>query len=407
MHIKPRYRGFICTTSHPVGCSQWVEQKVRDLRKLPPIQGPRKVLVIGASAGYGLATRLVATFAAGADTVGVFLEKPSRENRTATAGWYLTSALERLADQSGRIAHSVCGDAFSEGAKRSTMRSVREKLGSVDLLVYSLAAPRRFHPSKQAWDVSVLKPIGASFCSKTLDFHTAKVDTITVDPASEEEIAGTVSVMGGEDLKLWVEALKTEGLLSPGVRVLAYSYVGPSLTHPIYRLGTVGRAKDHLEATVNVLDRELRQQYNGRALISVNKAVVTQSSAAIPVVPLYLSLLYRVMQERTMHEDTVQQMYRLLAEALYPEPKGLDEKGRLRMDDREMDPGVQREVEDRFVKATDATIGTLGDVDLYRKAFAQLFGFAIPGVDYDLPVDPQVSIPSVNGSCFLRSANKN
>jgi len=395
MIIKPKFRGFICTTAHPVGCAKQVQNQVEYVKSQKPIQGPKKVLVIGSSTGYGLASRIVATFGAGADTIGVFFEKPSSGNRTATAGWYNTAAFEKLAEEAGRVAKSINGDAFSKEIKEQTIELIKKELGQVDLVVYSLAAPKRVHPETGEMFSSVLKPIGQPFTNKTVDFHTGEVSELTVEPATEEEIRHTIAVMGGEDWKMWIEALKEHGVLAEGATTLAYSYIGPEITHPVYREGTVGRAKDHLEATAHELDAYLKP-LGGRAFVSVNKALVTQSSSAIPVVPLYISLLYKVMKEKGLHEGCVEQMYRLFADRLYGGGEvPVDEKGRIRIDDWEMREDVQTEVTARWDQVESGNLHEISDIEGYREDFFNLFGFETEGVDYEADVDPNVEIPSI------------
>jgi enoyl-[acyl-carrier protein] reductase / trans-2-enoyl-CoA reductase (NAD+) len=394
MIIQPKFRGFICTTAHPTGCAKQVEQQIEYVKAQKPIQGPKRVLVIGASTGYGLASRIVASFGAGADTIGVFFERPASGSRTATAGWYNTAAFENAARAAGHKAFSLNGDAFSNQLKEQTIELIKKEFGQVDLVVYSLAAPKRVHPVTGEVFNSVIKPIGQSYSNKTVDFHTGQVSHLTVEPATEEEIRGTVAVMGGEDWKMWIDSLKRAGVLAEGAITLAYSYIGPSITHPIYREGTVGRAKDDLERTAHELD-EVLKELGGRAFVSVNKAVVTQSSAAIPVVPLYISLLFKVMKEKGLHEGCIEQMYRLFAERLYTGKEvPVDEAGRIRIDDWEMREDVQAEVQERWNRVDSDNLKEISDIEGYRADFFRLFGFETEGVDYNADVDPNVSIPS-------------
>ncbi len=403
MIIEPRVRGFICLTAHPAGCAAEVARQIDYVRARPAIDGgPGRVLVIGASTGYGLASRIVAAFGCGADTVGVFLERPASGRRTASAGWYNTAAFERQAAAAGRGAWSINGDAFSNEVRAQTLQVVAERLGRVDLVVYSLAAPRRIDPDSGETYDSVLKPIGAAYTGATIDPASGAVRSVSVEPAADDEVRATVAVMGGDDWRRWLTALQAAGLLAPGCLNVAYTYVGPTLTHAIYRGGTIGRAKEHLERTAHALDRELP----ARTLISVNKALVTQSSAALPVVPLYLMVLFRVMAERGTHEDAVAQMRRLFADRLYRGPTiPTDAERRVRMDDWEMEAAVQREVERRFrlladrgAAATEETLRELADLDGYRSAFLGMFGFGQPGVDYAADVDSEVAVPSLAGS---------
>ncbi|PDO09369.1 MAG: trans-2-enoyl-CoA reductase [Candidatus Reconcilbacillus cellulovorans] len=395
MIIVPKTRGFICTTAHPEGCARQVARQVAYVRSKPPIRGPKRVLVVGASTGYGLASRITAAFGAGADTIGVFFEKPAEGSRTATAGWYNSAAFEREAATAGCKSFSIVGDAFSDEVKAKTIDLIRREFGAVDLVVYSIAAPRRTHPKTGQTFSSVLKPIGRPFTNKTVNFHTGEVSQVTIEPATEDEIRQTVAVMGGEDWDMWLDALENAGVLAEGAVTVAFSYIGPAVTHPVYRDGTIGRAKDDLEATARRLDERLRK-LGGRAFVSVNKALVTQSSAAIPVVPLYISLLYRVMKDKNLHEGCIEQMYRLFAERLYTgsEPP-TDEQGRIRLDDLELRDDVQAEVAARWEAVTTANIRELADLDGYRREFFQLFGFETDGVDYEADVDPNVAIPSL------------
>ncbi len=390
MIIKPRIRGFICTTAHPNGCAEHVRQQAEYVQHQAPISGPKKALVIGSSTGYGLASRIVATFGAGADTIGVFFEKPASDNRTGTAGWYNTAAFEQLATQAGRAAWNINGDAFSDGVKEKTIDLIKREFGQVDLVVYSLASPRRTHPKTGESFASVIKPVGQSFTSKTVDVHTGKVSEVTIDAATEEEVRQTVAVMGGEDWKMWMEALDQAGVLADNVTTVAYSYIGPELTFPIYREGTIGKAKDDLEKTAHELNQSLRDR-GGRAFISVNKALVTQSSSAIPVVPLYISILYKVMKEEGLHEGCVEQMYRLFAERLYTGGNvPVDSHKRIRIDDLEMKDKVQKSVMDLWAKIDTENLMSLADVDGYRSEFLHLFGFDFDKVDYESETDPEV-----------------
>ena len=316
MIIQPKVRGFICTTAHPDGCARAVQDQINWVKRQPPFDGPKKVLVVGASTGYGLASRIATCFGSGAATLGVFFERPAAGKRTATAGWYNSAAFHEAARNAGYYAHSINGDAFSDEIKAETIAAIREDLQEVDLVVYSLASPRRTHPRTGENFSSVLKPLGGTYTNKTVHVQTGEVSDIAIDPANEEEIAHTIAVMGGEDWQMWIEALDEAGVLADGVLTIAYTYIGPEITHPVYRDGTIGHAKNHLENTAKALDEYL-QAKSGSAHISVNKAMVTQSSAAIPVVPLYISLLYKVMKEKGCHESCIEQMHRLFADCLY------------------------------------------------------------------------------------------
>jgi len=394
MIIKPKTRGFICTTAHPAGCAQNVQEQIDYVKKQGLKKGPKKVLVIGSSTGYGLASRIVSTFGAGADTLGIFFEKPASDNRTATAGWYNTAAFERKAKEAGFYAKSINGDAFSDKVKEQAVEIIKKDLGKVDLVVYSLAAPRRIHPITGESFNSVLKPIGKVYTNKTVDFHNGEVSEISINPADEEEIRQTVAVMGGEDWEMWIQALQSAGVLANGVTTVAYSYIGPEITHAVYREGTIGKAKDHLESTAQALSCRLRE-LDGRAFVSVNKALVTQSSSAIPVVPLYISLLYKVMKEKGTHEGCIEQMYRLFADRLYSDSVKLDDQGRIRIDDLEMQGDVQQEVSVLWEKVNTENINDISDIEGYRDEFYKLFGFGFVNVNYDEDADINVDIPYI------------
>ena len=392
MIIQPKIRGFICTTAHPDGCARNVQDQIDWVKNQTAFAGPKKVLVVGASTGYGLASRIATSFGAGAATLGVFFERPASGNRTATAGWYNSVALEQAAKAEGRYAKSINGDAFSDAIKEQTIAAIKEELQQVDLVVYSLASPRRIHPRTGESLSSVLKPIGQSYSNKTVNVQTGKISEITLDPASEEEIAQTVAVMGGEDWELWIRALDEAGVLAEGVRTVAYTYIGPEMTHPIYRDGTIGRAKDDLGKTARALDEYLGAK-GGCAYISANKAVVTQSSSAIPVIPLYISLLYKVMKEKGIHEGCIEQMYRLFQGNLYADvPVPADDQGRIRIDDCEIREDVQSRIAERWAEVTSENLATQSDIEDYQSEFLGLFGFGYAGVDYGAEVDPDRSL---------------
>lgn len=394
MVISPKFRGFICTTAHPEGCSENIKNQIEYVKCQKPVQGPKRVLVIGSATGYGLASRIVAAFGAGASTLGLAFERPASGNRTATAGWYNTAAFEKAAHEAGLYAKSVNGDAFSSEIKKQVIDIIKEDLGQVDLVVYSLGAPRRTHPLTGEVFNSVIKPIGKPYTNKTVDFHNGVVTDITVESANEEEIRHTVAVMGGEDWQMWMEALDQAGVLAEGVITVAYSYVGPKVTQPIYREGTLGRAKDHLEATVEALNGQL-QKIGGKAYVSVNKALVTQSSSAIPVVPLYMSILYKLMKEKGIHEGCIEQMYRLFNDRLYGGHLQLDEKSRIRIDDWEMREDVQQEAAALWDAVNSGNIYDVTDLAEYRREFFQLFGFGLDTIDYNRDVEIAVAIPSI------------
>jgi len=397
MIIKPKIRGFICTTAHPQGCGAHVREQIDYVKEKGPISGcPKRVLVIGASTGYGLASRIVPAFAGGAATIGVFFEKPAEANRTASAGWYNSVAFEEEAREEGLYAKSINGDAFSDAIKEQTIALIKADLGQVDAVIYSLASPRRTHPRTGVTYSSTLKPVGEPFTAKTVNTDKGQVTDITIEPASEQEIADTVTVMGGEDWEMWIDALSAAGVLAEKAITVAYSYIGPDLTWAIYRNGTIGKAKEDLEATVQRLRQKL-SPLGGGAYVSVNKALVTQASSAIPVVPLYISLLYKVMKAEGTHEGCIEQIQRLFADRLYangaPE---LDEGGRIRIDDWEMRPNIQKSVADLWPQVTTENLEGLSDIAGYRTEFLKLFGFGLSGVDYDAEVEPIAPLPSAS-----------
>ncbi len=396
MIVAPKIRGFICTTAHPDGCARHVAEQIAIVRSRGKIHnGPSRVLVIGSSTGYGLATRIAAAFGCGAKTIGVFFEKSGDSSRTATAGWYNSVAFEKEAAAAGIYARSFNGDAFSNEIKEQVVAAIRQDLGQVDAVIYSLASPRRTHPLTGQSFRSVLKPIGSSYTNKNLNTATGLVDEVTIQPAEADDVEQTVAVMGGEDWEMWMDLLLAENLVAPGTQTLAYSYIGPELTWPIYKNGTIGRAKEDLERVQRALDIKLAP-LGGKAWVSVNKALVTQASSAIPVVPLYISLLYRVMKERGTHEDCIEQMDRLFRERLYhgssPQP---DSEGRIRLDDWGMAAGVQQEVMARWSQVTTENLNELGDYDGYQSSFLRLFGFGLEEVDYSADTDTAVTVPSI------------
>lgn len=399
MIIQPRTRGFICLTAHPVGALETVKNQINYVKSKGKIDnGPKKVLVIGASTGFGIASRITAAFGSNAATIGVFFEKPASEGKMGTAGWYNSAAFEKLATEEGLYAKSINGDAFSDAIKKETIDLIKQDLGEVDLVVYSLASPRRTHPKTGENFASVLKPIGAPFTNKTVDFHTGEVSEITINPVeNDEDIKQTVAVMGGEDWTMWMQALKEAGALAEGVKTVAYSYIGPELTFPIYRNGTIGQAKNDLEKSVLEINK-LLEDLNGVSYVSVNKALVTQSSSAIPVVPLYISLLYKAMKEKGVHEGTIEQMQRLFAQRLYTEDGQvpLDSEGRIRIDDLEMAEDIQEEVAKHWSEVTTENLSQISDIEGYRKEFFNLFGFEVPGVDYEADTNENVGVPSIS-----------
>lgn len=393
MIIKPRTRGFICTTAHPVGCAAQVQAQIDYVKSKPAIQGPKNVLVIGASTGYGLAARITAAFGAGANTVGVYRPSSGSEKRTASAGWYNSAAFEQAAEAAGLKSFSVTGDAFSTETKEKTVELIRSELGQVDLVVYSVASARRTDPVTGEVYNSTLKPLGKPYTNKTVNFHTGEISEVTIEPATEEEVRSTVAVMGGDDWQLWIDALEQGGVLADGAATISFSYIGSDITQAVYREGSIGKAKDHLEATALKLNDQLAAK-NGRAYVVVSKGLVTQSSSAIPVVPLYISALYKVMKEKGIHEGCIEQTYRLFTDRLYTGGETpVDEVGRIRIDDWELREDVQAEVADIWNSITSDNIYDLTDLHGYRREFFQLFGFETDGVDYEADVNPDVKVP--------------
>jgi enoyl-[acyl-carrier protein] reductase/trans-2-enoyl-CoA reductase (NAD+) len=379
-------------TAHPVGCAAYIQEQIDYVKRQGTIKdGPKKVLVIGASTGYGLASRITAAFGANAATFGVFYDRPSEEGRPATPGWYNTIAFERAAKTAGLDAKSVNGDAFSDDIKRQVIALIKAGLGPVDLVVYSVASPRRVHPKTGVVHRSVLKPVSQTYTNKTVDTDLGVVSDITIEPATEEEIADTVAVMGGEDWEMWMQALDAAGLLAPGATAVSYSYLGPEVTWPIYRNGTIGLAKNDLERAARRIDAMLKAKGYGRAFISINKALVTQASSAIPVVPLYISVLYKIMKAQGTHEGCIEQMQRLFATQMYNgSALNFDEGGRVRLDDLEMRPEVQRQITEIWPQVTTESLRSLTDIDGYRVEFLKLFGFGLAGVDYEADVEPHI-----------------
>jgi enoyl-[acyl-carrier protein] reductase/trans-2-enoyl-CoA reductase (NAD+) len=395
MIIKPKVRGFVCVTAHPEGCAAHVQEWIDYVKSKGPItSGPKKVLVIGASTGYGLASRVAASFGSGAATIGVFFERPSEEGRPATPGWYNSIAFTRAARAAGLYAENLNGDAFSDDIKQRTLDLIRRDLGQVDLVVYSLASPRRVHPKTGTVHKSVLKPVGASYSNKTVDTDKGIVSTVTIEPASEQEIADPTAVMGGEDWELWMNALSEANLLAPGAQSVAYSYIGPEVTWAIYKNGTIGLAKNDLERAARNIDSLLKLKLRGRAFISVNKALVTQASSAIPVVPLYIAILYRIMKAAGTHEGCIEQIQRLFATQMYhgATPR-FDEAGRVRIDDWEMRPEIQSAVRELWPTITTENLAAETDIAGYRREFLKLFGFGLPGIDYDAETEPHRTMP--------------
>lgn len=393
MIISPKVRGFVCINAHPQGCAANVQEQIDHIKSTlsdtDKSQGPKNVLVIGASTGYGLASRITAAFGYGAKTLGLFFEKPPTERKTATAGYYNSAAFEAAAHAEGLYAKSINGDAFSNECKQKAIDIIKADMGKIDLVIYSLASPRRQDPETGEIYSSTLKPIGDSYTAKNLNTDTQVVSDITVEAASEEEIATTVKVMGGEDWQLWMAALANADLLDEGVKTVAYTYLGEKLTWPVYGHATIGKAKEDLDRAAAELRTNLLP-IKGTAHVAVLKAVVTQASSAIPVMPLYLSILFKVMQKAGSHEGCIEQLQRLYSECLYSNDPRMDDANRLRVDELELDPSIQAEVEEIWPKVTSDNVNQLTDFALYQAEFLRLFGFGVDGVDYTAETSPLV-----------------
>jgi len=396
MIIKPKIRGFICTTTHPTGCEANVREQIEYTRAQGVIEnGPKKVLVIGASSGYGLSSRIAAAFGSGAATIGVFFEKPATEKKPGTAGWYNAAAFQRLAHEAGLYAKSLNGDAFSHEAKQKVVDLIKSDLGQVDLVVYSLASPVRKMPDTGEVVRSVLKPIGEPYRSTAIDTNKDCIIEAEVEPATEQEVADTVTVMGGEDWELWIQALNDAGVLAPGCKTVAYSYIGTEITWPIYWHGALGKAKQDLDRAAGELDSALSAQ-GGQANVAVLKSVVTQASSAIPVMPLYLSMVFKVMREKGLHEGCMEQVYRLFSTGLYGDKAVMDEGNRFRMDDWELRDDVQKPCRELWPQVTTENLFDVTDYQLYKDEFLKLFGFGIEGIDYEADVDPLVEFDVID-----------
>lgn len=395
MVIKPRVRGFLCITTHPVGCEANVKQQIDYVKSRGPIaDGPKRVLVIGASTGYGLASRITSAFGAGASTLGIFFEKEGSERKPGTAGWYNSAAFHKFAEAEGLYAKSINGDAFSDEIKQKTIATIKEDLGQVDLVVYSLAAPRRQHPVTGIVHNSTLKPIGSDTVQKGVNTDKEEIQDFHLEAASQEDIDNTVAVMGGEDWQMWIDALDDAGVLADGARTTAYTYIGEKITWDIYWHGTIGAAKKDLDTRV-VNIRERLAAHGGDARVSVLKAVVTQASAAIPAMPIYLAILFKVMKERGIHEGCIEQVDGLFRDSLYNDDRELDDEGRLRADGKELDPAIQAEVAAIWDKIDTDNLKQLSDFAGYKREFLQLFGFEIDGVDYAADVATEVPIANM------------
>lgn len=395
MIIKPRVRGFMCITTHPTGCDANVKSQIDYVKSSGEITaGPKRVLVIGASTGYGLASRISAAFGCGASTLGIFFEKEGSEKKPGTAGWYNSAAFHKYAEAEGLYAKSINGDAFSDEIKQKTIETIKADLGQVDLVVYSLASPRRQHPKTGEVFMSTLKPIGSPLTQKGLNTDKEVVTEFSLEPAVEQDVTNTVAVMGGEDWQMWMDALAEAGVLADGAKTTAYTYLGDKVTWDIYWHGTIGAAKKDLDKRVIGI-REKLAATGGDARVSVLKAVVTQASSAIPAMPLYLSVLFKVMKEAGTHEGCIEQVYGLFRDSLYGRSPRLDEEGRLRADSKELEPAIQAQVEEIWNQVTTDNLNQLSDFAGYKSEFLRLFGFEIDGVDYDAEVDPLVNISNM------------
>lgn len=399
MIIKPRVRGFMCITTHPVGCEANVKGQIDYIKSQPSIEGlsdnsPKRVLVIGSSTGYGLAARITAAFGGGASTLGIFFEKEGTEKKPGTAGWYNSAAFHKFAEQDGFYAKSINGDAFSDEIKQKTIDTIKEDLGQVDLVIYSLASPRRQHPKSGEVFNSTLKPIGKDVTLRGINTDKEEIQEFSLEAANEEEIANTVAVMGGEDWQMWMDALSEAGVLADGAKTTAFTYVGEKVTWDLYWDGTIGQAKKDLDRKVLGIRDQLAAT-GGDARVAVLKAVVTQASSAIPIMPLYLSLLFKAMKEDGSHEGCIEQLYRLYSECIYSDSPRLDDEGRLRVDELELRPEIQDKVAEAWAQITTDNLAELTDFSGYKKEFLRLFGFEIDGVDYGADVNPVVEIKNL------------
>jgi enoyl-[acyl-carrier protein] reductase/trans-2-enoyl-CoA reductase (NAD+) len=399
MIIKPRVRGFMCITTHPVGCEANVKGQIDYIKSQPSIEGlsdnsPKRVLVIGSSTGYGLAARITAAFGGGASTLGIFFEKEGTEKKPGTAGWYNSAAFHKFAEQDGLYAKSINGDAFSDEIKQKTIDTIKEDLGQVDLVIYSLASPRRQHPKSGEVFNSTLKPIGKDVTLRGINTDKEEIQEFSLEAANEEEIANTVAVMGGEDWQMWMDALSEAGVLADGAKTTAFTYVGEKVTWDLYWDGTIGQAKKDLDKKVLGIRDQLAAT-GGDARVAVLKAVVTQASSAIPIMPLYLSLLFKAMKEDGSHEGCIEQLYRLYSECIYSDSPRLDDEGRLRVDELELRPEIQDKVAEAWARITTDNLAELTDFSGYKKEFLRLFGFEIDGVDYGADVNPVVEIKNL------------
>lgn len=395
MIIKPRVRGFMCITTHPTGCEANVLNQINYIKNQAKVDMPKRVLVIGSSTGYGLAARISAAFGGGASTLGIFFEKPGTDRKPGTAGWYNSAAFHKYAEQEGLYAKSINGDAFSNEVKQQAIDIIKEDFGQIDLVIYSLAAPRRQHPDTGEVYNSTLKPIGKNVTMQGINTDKEQIQEFTLEAATQQDIDQTVAVMGGEDWQMWIDALDSAGVLADGFKTTAFTYIGEKITWDLYWDGTIGQAKKDLDK--KVLDiREKLQSKGGDARVSVLKAVVTQASSAIPIMPLYLAMLFKEMKQKGTHEGCIEQLHRLFTECLYHDSPRTDEEGRLRVDELEMDSDVQAIIAQNWASISDDNLSDFADFDGYKKEFLNLFGFEIAGVDYEAEVNPEVDIPELH-----------
>ncbi len=395
MVIQPKIRGFICTNAHPVGCAEHVAEQIAYVKQQGQLaSGPKNVLVIGASTGYGLASRITAAFGSGANTLGIFFEKEASEGKTGSAGWYNTAAFEAAAEAEGLWNKHLNGDAFTDEMKAKAIDIIRSEMGKIDLVVYSLAAPRRKDPVSGEVYSSVLKPIGQAYTAKNLNTSKREIESVSVEPANDDEIFNTVKVMGGEDWERWLDQLHAAGVLADHCQTVAYTYIGKELTWPIYGKATIGRAKEDLDRAASAITRKLSAQ-QGKAYVASLKALVTQASSAIPIMPLYISLLYRVMKAEGSHEGCIEQIFGLFQQCLYNPTRQLDDAGRLRMDGKELADHIQAQVAALWDQVETNNIDDLTDYKGYHQEFLRLFGFGYAHVDYNADVSPMVSLANL------------
>jgi enoyl-[acyl-carrier protein] reductase/trans-2-enoyl-CoA reductase (NAD+) len=391
MIIKPRVRGFMCITSHPTGCERNVVEQINYIKSQVAVVGPKRVLVIGSSTGYGLSARITAAFGCGASTLGIFFEKPGTDRKPGSAGWYNSAAFHKHADANGIYAKSINGDAFSDEVKQRAITTIKEDLGQIDLVIYSLAAPRRQHPKTGEVFNSTLKPVGKNISMRGINTDKETIQEFSLEAASEQEIQDTVAVMGGEDWQMWLEALSVAGVLAEGAKTTAFTYIGEKMTWDLYWDGTIGQAKKDLDTKV-ISIRDSLARSGGDARVAVLKAVVTQSSSAIPIMPLYLAMLFREMKADGSHEGCIEQLYRLFTEGLYTDTPRYDQEGRLRMDELELRPEIQDAVAKSWANISTENLRQLTDFAGYKHEFLALFGFDIAGIDYEADVNPEVDI---------------